>query len=196
LPVVCPPGQVCQNASCEDACAHIACPPPGVCDSGECRPPCSCARDCAPGQACDLIAGICVPAGCLGMICPAGQRCNNQGQCVGVCEGVRCPTHQKCVETHGGCVASSTDVQCPEETVWDINLDTCARQCSSPICASVADGGASEAAPGTNIPFDDSGRPACGCRAGNREHAGGPFVWAVILCGGFLVRRNPRKRDL
>jgi MYXO-CTERM domain-containing protein len=79
-------GMIDVNTTCPDglACREGACTP--VCKPGE--------FPCPAGYMC--IDTFCIPQRCIGVTCPAGQKCDNDtGLCVDLCDKVNCvaPTH-------------------------------------------------------------------------------------------------------
>jgi hypothetical protein len=110
-PDSCPAGQVCKpkgdytGFDCVDSCAGKSCGANEVCKNGQCVATCepACAADqvcdttqtppacvankcmsptCTDGSCCDPVTGACGDCACTGVVCPAGQACQ-QGECVG-----------------------------------------------------------------------------------------------------------------
>ena len=96
--VTCPAGQECQLGRCVDPCKTVTCGAGKVCERGLCVSDCSC-RGCKDGLECGA-DGRCTDPKCVGVMCPAGQKCA-AGACVDPCEGVVCPNAGLCV--NGDC---------------------------------------------------------------------------------------------
>ncbi len=105
------------------------CSEPQVCASGRCVDPCF-EGGCLDGQTCTS-AGICEETACIGVTCPAGQRCE-AGVCVAGCDGVTCPLGQTCIA--GRCVDGCATIMCdPECEACDGG--SCVARCTDTSCA-------------------------------------------------------------
>ncbi|MCA9607012.1 MAG: hypothetical protein KC619_15505 [Myxococcales bacterium] len=98
-----------------------------VCSRGVCIAPCF-EGGCSPGLACSP-DGICVDEACVGVTCPAGQRCR-LGACVGACDGVVCPGDRTCVS--GQCVDTCAGTTCDDCTVCQGGA--CVARCAPGSC--------------------------------------------------------------
>jgi MYXO-CTERM domain-containing protein len=86
----------------EDLCTGL-----DVCIQGRCVPPCF-EGGCAAGFTCDE-RGACVETACVGVDCPANQRCVG-GVCTDACSGIVCPFGRVCEA--GRCVDPCSAVTC------------------------------------------------------------------------------------
>ncbi len=127
--VQCPVGQLCQDGKCIDPCKTVDCPAGQVCVEGECHPPCNCFNadvGCTAPEVCDRgNTDLCVPLPCQGVACAAGEHCDDQGNCAGVCDGVVCPIGQKCDAAKGECVDNCSDVTCNDPEVCNPDTGAC-----------------------------------------------------------------------
>lgn len=131
-----------------------------VCDRGRCVPPCV-EGACFDTQRC--INGLCVEATCVGVMCPAGQRCVS-GACRAACDGVTCPAGREC--RAGACVDPCAGVLCPSGQACVSGV--CRTSC---MCAGCAAGSSCNAASGLCVEsacvgVDCSSMPNTVCRAG------------------------------
>jgi MYXO-CTERM domain-containing protein len=109
-PVVTPSAERCDGVDndCDGDIDDAAeCTGDDICSQGRCVPPCF-EGGCAEGFSCDT-GGVCVDAACVGMECPAGERCE-AGACIGACEGIVCPFGQACLS--GRCADPCESVTC------------------------------------------------------------------------------------
>ncbi len=104
------------------------CPPGEICSSGNCVPPCL-EGACNPGQVCDTASGACIDSACVGVTCPAGQRCEG-GTCVGACDGVTCPFGEAC--RNGKCIDLCGGLTCDSCTTCEGG--TCVSRCEFSPC--------------------------------------------------------------
>lgn len=114
-----------------------------ICDRGVCRPRCGRGEFyCPGGQECEMDSGLCMEPECIGVTCPAGERCS-EGTCRGECHDIVCPHGQtcssgKCVDPcagitceanyvckGGGCVVSCECEHCPPETACSAQTLLC-----------------------------------------------------------------------
>ncbi|MDQ3031807.1 MAG: MYXO-CTERM sorting domain-containing protein [Myxococcota bacterium] len=79
-----------------------------ICTEGTCVPPCF-EGGCADGYTCDATDMTCVETSCIGVECPADERCEG-GTCRGACEGIVCPHGQACIS--GSCTDPCAAVTC------------------------------------------------------------------------------------
>ena len=218
--VTCPWSQVCQDGKCIDPCQTTQCPSSQDCVAGKCVPPCSCFSGdvgcTTSGWVCDRgHSDQCVPQACLNKTCAAGEHCNDQGTCVGLCDGVTCPPGQTCIEAKGGCVSLCDGVSCPSGQSCDPKTgkctgDPCANVFCQPgeVCVAgncvTSDGGT--APDGGNGVDGGAGGPSrgsatsgqtggCGCRTAPAQ--GGALAGLLALVGllGLAVRRRRRASD-
>lgn len=129
-----------------------------VCVSGVCVPSCF-EGGCGAGETCTE-GGICIETACVGVTCPANERCVG-GECVGSCAGVTCPHDQQCVA--GRCIELCDVITCgPGEVCQD---GACRAQCPCNPCGEgetcLADGSCESA--GCDIVICD---PGFYCEAG------------------------------
>ncbi len=104
------------------------CRPSEVCANGVCVPGCF-EGTCADGQTCTT-DGRCVETACIGVTCPAGQRCSG-GTCVGGCSGVVCPHGQQCAG--GACIDLCNVLMCDSSSVCQDGM--CIPMCPCHACA-------------------------------------------------------------
>jgi MYXO-CTERM domain-containing protein len=73
------------------------CPSGFGCRDGQCIRQCMGGEmPCPPGYKCEN--NFCIPQRCQGIVCPAGERCNEaDGRCVDLCTGVVCASPKICV---------------------------------------------------------------------------------------------------
>jgi len=131
------------------------CPNAGeICHQGRCVRSCTSGEfPCGPGLAC-ASNGLCVPAACANVTCPAGQICRG-GTCKGVCEGIVCPRGQSCVG--GTCLDLCGGVTCaPGQVCAEGACVAGCAQCGGLLCGQ----GLSCDAP-TGACFDPSCNPKC-----------------------------------
>jgi hypothetical protein len=145
--VLCQAGMRCAEDTglCYDPCEGVPCPAPQMCRDGICQ---TCyVLGCPPGETCQ--DSQCKPNPCAAKRCEAGTYCDEQGQCVAVCNG-RCESGQRCVR--GAC---KTDLchklDCPSGQVCDpgmgkcvtnlchVSARTCLRQRCSPFTGQCVD---------------------------------------------------------
>ncbi|UJR78694.1 nidogen-like domain-containing protein [Sandaracinus amylolyticus] len=129
-----------------------------VCSAGVCVPSCF-EGGCAEGDTCNE-AGVCVETACIGVTCPASERCEG-GVCVGACAGITCPHGQQCVA--GRCTDLCDVITCAE---GEICVDgECRAQCPCAPCGEgetcLADGSCESA--GCDVVICD---PGFYCEAG------------------------------
>jgi len=103
----CPAGQVCDGAQCVAMCVE---------------------GGCFAGQSCSA-QGTCIDTACVGVTCPAGQRCRG-GTCMGACSGVVCPAGQVC--RNGSCVDPCLGQTCDAYTVCEGGV--CVPRCPCRAC--------------------------------------------------------------
>ncbi len=103
------------------------CPPTTVCYQGACVPPCF-EGACPTGQVC-AEGGTCVDAACIGVTCPANQRCRG-GSCVDACDGVTCPHAEQCIA--GRCITLCDVITCGEGEVCQDGV--CQPDCTCHPC--------------------------------------------------------------
>jgi MYXO-CTERM domain-containing protein len=106
------------------------CPRNFVCERGSCVERCSAELGCLPGRTCTA-AGICVETACMGVNCPAGQRCAG-GTCVEPCSGVTCPVGQIC--RAGRCADPCAGVTCNPMEVCNPASGLCVPGCQCTPC--------------------------------------------------------------
>jgi hypothetical protein len=212
--VVCPGKQVCQDGHCIDPCLGVDCPPGHFCQVGKCQAPCNCfAGDAGcvdePGTVCDSGAtNLCTPPACKGKMCPPGQQCDANGNCVGFCNmNVKCPTGQKCVEPTG-CVPLCESVNCDAGTVCNPDTGKCEdHSCDGVICfdnqvcqkgvcqdvmgASASASGASSSGAGGPAVMSPEVESGCGCRVVGRRDPGAAAIMALVACAALASRRRP-----
>jgi hypothetical protein len=98
-----------------------------ICSEGVCLPPCF-EGGCPAGETCTE-AGACVETACVGISCPAGERCSG-GACVGACDGISCPHGQQCVG--GRCTDLCDVLVCGD---GEVCVDgACVAQCPCRAC--------------------------------------------------------------
>ncbi len=103
------------------------CPDSKRCVFGECVDPCF-EGGCNEGQTCTE-DGACIDSACIGVTCPALERCR-EGTCYPACEGVVCPHNQQCVA--GRCTDLCDVLTCGAEEVC---VDgACVPQCPCRSC--------------------------------------------------------------
>jgi hypothetical protein len=109
-PSTCQPGEVCkpssdlQTSTCTPSCAGVTCKEGEACVDGACKATQCPPEGCGAGKICDKAQGACVDATCKG--CKVGQTCSPTGECVAdPCEGVLCPAGQRCDD--GECFTAS-----------------------------------------------------------------------------------------
>jgi MYXO-CTERM domain-containing protein len=79
--VTCGAGEVCEGGQCVATGCGEDCPDGQVCDGTDCVPT-ACTEDTCPnGAYCDPLTGQCGNDPCAGVVCPAGEDCDD-GQCV------------------------------------------------------------------------------------------------------------------
>jgi len=103
-------------------------------------PQCQCLRPCGSGEfpcpigrECEVVNGqrLCVGDTCLNITCPQNQRCQG-GRCVGLCEGITCPSGLVCNPRNGSCVENNCrGLGCPTGQLC------IAGQCQSDACQNV-----------------------------------------------------------
>lgn len=79
-------GETCVEGTCVvRACSsNVDCPMENVCDGQSCQPGCYTDQDCYPGDACNVVDGVCEPRGCVDthVDCGFKQFCNTlTGEC-------------------------------------------------------------------------------------------------------------------
>ncbi|MBI4953120.1 MAG: DUF4114 domain-containing protein [Myxococcales bacterium] len=106
------------------------CPVGEVCDRGSCVPMCDNElHQCPPSLVCGP-AGVCIDAACVGVPCPADQKCV-AGQCVGACDGVVCPYDELCLA--GTCIDPCSVITCDSPQVCQHGA--CKDPCQCSGCA-------------------------------------------------------------
>jgi MYXO-CTERM domain-containing protein len=105
------------------------CPTNYSCVGAQCVPNCT-EGTCPTGTTCQT-SGVCIQTDCIGVTCPAGERCSN-GQCVDACSGVTCPLGEVC--RLGTCVNPCLGLNCGEGQVCADG--TCVPTCQCMPCAS------------------------------------------------------------
>ncbi|MFO0681340.1 MAG: nidogen-like domain-containing protein [Sandaracinus sp.] len=105
------------------------CPGAQVCVAGTCITGCI-DGGCGDGYDCDPTTGACIEHACVGMTCPANQRCLH-GSCVDSCTGVTCPHNQQCAA--GRCVNLCDVLTCDDGQVC-VN-GQCVPTCPCTPCA-------------------------------------------------------------
>jgi Putative metal-binding motif len=131
--VVCPLGQQCVSGECIDLCRGVTCSAGFKCIAGTCTAPCSCLSGnvgCTAGTVCDRAStNVCINPSCVGVTCPAGQKCGPTGACVSFCSGVMCPPNRVCMSATdggtGGCVNLCAGINCGSGAVCDFSNGQC-----------------------------------------------------------------------
>jgi MYXO-CTERM domain-containing protein len=102
--VVCPHGESCRGGRCLDLCESLSCDDCTVCVEGVCESRCQ-FLDCLGDGVC-LEDGRCVEPACVGVDCPPGTHCAG-GSCVDDCVGAICPRGEICES--GRCIPAPDD---------------------------------------------------------------------------------------
>ncbi|AUX46420.1 hypothetical protein SOCE26_079260 [Sorangium cellulosum] len=192
--VRCPFPTECRAGVCVDPCSHVTCESGTVCDGGVCRPSCPC-TPCPSGSACEEASGLCKEAACLGVDCPAGQRCD-MGACVDTCAGAVCPGGQRCVA--GACVEDPDATGAGGEggsTGASLDVGSSA-SAAGPAGSGGAGGGGAGGSGGSGGAGGGGGgaEGGCGCVVAGAGSSRGAFVAAIALslAGLRVSRRAPR----
>ncbi len=184
--VVCPYGQVCRVGACVDPCTSISCDSGQVCVAGVCSDMCQCVG-CAAGQTCQA-DGKCLPDGCVGKTCNAGEYCDAAGNCVDACMGAVCPSGQVCMS--GQCVPGPMG----QGGAGGGNGSSSGIFVGSGGSTSTSSGsGGTTGAGGSGMggANGDSGDTGgCGCRTAGSEQAGMASLLAIAGGIGALARRR------
>ena len=217
--VVCSDGSVCNpdtGACVVDDCRGFGCPDGEICEvaTRECIPhPCE-GVECASGEACR--DGAC-EASCATVSCDDGEVCRS-GVCEeDLCEGVSCPSNQRCDEATGMCVDDlCMDIMCLSSTECDPTDGTCGElPCTRVVCPGDERCFEGECVPplvspdGGMMGFDAGPRPdlgpegdpeervlatgggGCACRIEPRD---GPRSWGGTLLLAFFTLGLIRRR--
>lgn len=132
-----PSGETCDNV--DNDCDGVVdngeglCPDPIAprCFEGTCVGSCGGGEfACPAGYSCDEVTDLCVKSDCLGITCPAGERCV-AGACQGGCTNVVCAAGKECVA--GTCVDLCQGQVCPEGFICQ--KGACIADCRCLPCA-------------------------------------------------------------
>jgi hypothetical protein len=182
--VGCPEGERCADgmggAACEpDPCYMNDCnPATEFCREGDCLP-LACDPPCEGGQVCDM--GECVFDLCQGVTCPTGQRCDPAtGDCsADPCVGVSCVPGMVCNPGNGQCIADPClDFACGVGQACAVNAN------GMPVCRDL---------PGYDVYATGSGGCAVGALglSGSSTGAGqGTAAASLLLAALALLRRR------
>ncbi len=106
------------------------CPGASTCIEGTCVATCF-EGACPPGLECDGTTDICVPEGCVGVVCADGERCSH-GVCGDACAGIVCPHGLACQS--GVCVNLCEGATCDDCTVCSPADGSCMDRCTAATC--------------------------------------------------------------